>query len=209
MLTELHASLGAIQQHRSPDLLQEGLGQREHVLATFPGPVVVDADAITVLARDRAVPRARSDGAPRILTPHAGELARWLGITSRDVEADRYARVREAAARADAIVVLKGAHSLIADPAGRVVVNAEGSAALATAGSGDVLAGIVGALACALEPFDAACAGAFLHAAGGERWAARHGDRGLLATEIADELPAILGELIGTSLPQGHTGCPV
>jgi len=181
----------------------------EHVLATFPGPVVVDADAITVLARDRAVPRARSDGAPRILTPHAGELARWLGITSRDVEADRYARVREAAVRADAIVVLKGAHSLIADPAGRVVVNAEGSAALATAGSGDVLAGIVGALACALEPFDAACAGAFLHAAGGERWAARHGDRGLLATEIADELPAILGELIGTSLPQGHTGCPV
>jgi len=173
----------------------------EHVVATFAGPVVVDADGITVLARDRPVPRGR--GAPRILTPHAGELARFLGITSRDVEADRFARVREAAARADAVVVLKGAHSLVAEPGGRVVVNALGSPALATAGSGDVLAGIIGAMACALDPFTAACAGAYLHATAGERWYSRHGDRGLLATEIADELPALLGELVASRSPRG------
>ena len=94
-----------------------------------------------------------------ILTPHAGELARLLGTTSEEVESDRFGAARTAAARARAVVVLKGPHTVIAAPDGRIVVNPTGNPALATAGSGDVLAGLMGALACSLPPFEAAWCG--------------------------------------------------
>jgi NAD(P)H-hydrate epimerase len=118
-------------------------------------------------------------------------------VTADDIERDRLAAVRALASRARAIVVLKGPFSLVASPDGRVVVNSSGNAALATAGSGDVLAGIVGALACALDPFDAACAGVYVHGLAAEAWSRAHegADRGMIAGDIADECPAVLGSL--------------
>ncbi|WP_394831947.1 NAD(P)H-hydrate dehydratase [Pendulispora rubella] len=161
-----------------------------HVLAAWRGPLVLDADAITLLARSGSFALA----GPHILTPHAGELARLLETTSDKIEADRFGSATEAARRTGAVVLLKGAHSIIAAPDGRLVINVRGTPALATAGSGDVLAGIIGALTSVLEPFEAACAGAFLHAEGGAVSAAG-ADRGLLASQIADGVPAVLREL--------------
>jgi ADP-dependent NAD(P)H-hydrate dehydratase / NAD(P)H-hydrate epimerase len=163
----------------------------EHVLASWQGPIVVDADALTILAA-RAGPRTATKKA--ILTPHAGELARLLGTTSGAVEGDRFRAARDAVTMTQAVVVLKGAHTIIASPDGRVAVSPVACPVLATAGAGDVLGGIVAAMACSLPPFEAACAGVLVHALAGEAWSRDHGgsDRGMLASEIAEMLPAVV-----------------
>lgn len=164
----------------------------QHVLASFAGPVVADADAFTLFA-GKPEAFARKKG-PAILTPHSGELGRLLGTA--DVDADRFAAAREAARRTRAIVLLKGPYTIVAAPDGRMVVTGSGSPALATAGSGDVLSGLVTALACTLPPFEAAWAGAFLHGVAGAAWSKEHGDRGMLAGEIASELPGVIAALL-------------
>lgn len=122
-------------------------------------PVVVDADAL------RFVP-SRFRQAELVLTPHAGELATLLGLDRGEVEANQLVSVRDAAERFGAVVVLKGRRSLIASPDGRIRVNTSGNPWLATAGSGDVLAGVIGALiASGLSGFDAASVGCWLHGA--------------------------------------------
>lgn len=170
-----------------------------HVLATFAGTIVADADMFTLHAgrpEDFTVASGRG-----VLTPHTGELARLLGSTAQAVEADRFAAAREAADRTRCVVLLKGAYTVVAAPDGRIVVSGSGSPALATAGSGDVLSGLVGALACTLPPFDAAWCGAFLHGVAGGAWQKEHGDRGLLAGEIADGLPGVLAALLAGQAP--------
>jgi NAD(P)H-hydrate epimerase len=169
-----------------------------HVLETYKGPIVVDADALTMHAGALEVFGSASGRA--ILTPHAGELARLLGVSSEEVEADRFGAARTAAAKARAVVVLKGPYTVTASPEGRLVVNTTGNPALATAGSGDVLAGLAGALACSLPPFEAAWCAAYLHGAAGDAWKASNGDRGLLASAIGDALPAVMRDLLAGSM---------
>jgi hydroxyethylthiazole kinase-like uncharacterized protein yjeF len=121
-------------------------------------PVVVDADALAHVRGPL--------GVPAILTPHAGELARMLDVTRAEVEGHQLLFAREAAVRFGAVVVLKNRHTLIADPGGRVRVTTTGVPWLATAGAGDVLAGLTGALlASGLDAFDAASVGSWLHGA--------------------------------------------
>ncbi len=149
-------------------------------------PVVVDADA---LARMPVEP-----GPPVVLTPHAGELSRLLDVPREAVEAAPLLHARETARRFDAVVLLKGRRTLVAEPSGRVRANVTGVPWLATAGSGDVLAGVVGALlAAGLEPFDAASVGAWLHGA-----AARLAGAGgpLVAGDVAAALPVVIGDLL-------------
>lgn len=162
----------------------------EYVLASWHGPLVVDADALSMFAGGPAVFMAAKQA---ILTPHPGEAARLLGRSTTEVEADRFRAVRELVAATGAVVVLKGAHTIIASPDARAAVSPVVCPALATAGSGDVLAGIIAALACQLPPFDAACAGVMLHGLAGMAWSRGRGgaDRGLLASEIADLLPGL------------------
>jgi NAD(P)H-hydrate epimerase len=124
-------------------------------------------------------------------------MARLIGATTDAVEADRFAAVAHAVSLSRAVVLLKGARTLIGAPDEQTVANPSGTPALATAGSGDVLAGITAAL-CASLPgaFQAACAAAYVHGAAGERWVLEHGaDRGLLAHEIADAVPEVLAAL--------------
>ena len=171
------------------------------ILGEWSGPAVYDADALTTLA---ATPESFARGSTTaVLTPHPGEAARLLGSTAADVEADRYAAARALSKRTGAVVILKGAYTLVADPAGRVVVNPAATPALATAGSGDTLAGILGAMLCALPPLDAACAAVFIHAAAAAAWSEAHGDRGLLASEIALGVPSVL-----RALTAAHTRVP-
>ena len=155
-------------------------------------PVVIDADGLNALA-DAGLERMAGRAAATILTPHAGELGRLLGRASAEVEAHRLAAAREAAARSAAIVVLKGDDTLVVSPAGLTGVSAGGSAALATAGTGDVLSGVIAAfLARGLAPFDAACAAVRAHADAGRGAGAALGTESVVAGDVVDALPAVL-----------------
>ena len=163
----------------------------EHLLASWGGPIVVDADALTMFA---GRPRALSIAKTAILTPHPGELARLLGSTAAQVEADRFGAARALVDATGAVVILKGAHTIIAGPDSRVAVAPGACPVLATAGAGDVLGGVVAAMACSLPTFEAACSAVLMHAFAGQAWSVAHGgaDRGMLASEIANGLPAVL-----------------
>jgi hydroxyethylthiazole kinase-like uncharacterized protein yjeF len=191
-------SLDAILAHKQAVVVGPGFGLGddarmavEYVLASWHGPIVVDADALTMFAGRPSVFMAAKKA---ILTPHPGELARLLEKTAAEVEGDRFRAAREVVAATGAVVVLKGAHTIVASPDSRLAVTPVACPALATAGSGDVLGGIIGAMACGLPTFEAACAGVMLHALAGEAWSKAHGgaDRGMLASEIADTLPQLL-----------------
>jgi NAD(P)H-hydrate epimerase len=165
------------------------------VVLGFAGPKVVDADAISHFAgRTEDLRRARGV----VLTPHAGELGRLLGMGAEEVESDRFAAVARAVELTSAVVLLKGRFSIVGAPGALPLVNPTGGPVLATGGSGDVLSGIIGALCVGLAPRDAAFVGAYLHGAAADTWAAARGaDRGLLAHELADELPAVIGRIQG------------
>lgn len=151
-------------------------------------PTVVDADALRHLDRPAPV--------PAVLTPHAGELAAMLGAERETVEARPLAHVREAAAQYDAVVLLKGRRTLVAHPDGRVRSNPTGTSWLATAGAGDVLGGVIGALlAAGLAPYDAASAGAWLHGAAATLAA---GDGPLVAGDVANAIPAAVRAALAT-----------
>ena len=163
------------------------------LLVGYDGNVILDADALTLYA-SRAAELA-SSRAKLILTPHSGEAARLLGTTADAVEADRFTAAQTLAKRANAVVVLKGAHTLVVTPEGRIAISPIANPALATAGSGDVLAGVIGANACNMQPFEAACAGVYLHGAAADHWSRDGRHRGLLASEIADQVPTVLASL--------------
>ena len=153
-----------------------------------PVPTIIDADGLTLVAEDDLSP-LKAVPAARILTPHPGEAARLLGASTPEVQADRFAAAQELAGLSGQLVILKGARSIVAG-AGELRVCAEGTPALGVAGTGDVLSGVVGALAMTLDPIDAAIAGALLHALAGVE--ASVGDRGLIASEVADAVPLVL-----------------
>ncbi len=151
-------------------------------------PLVCDADALNAFAgRPRAFSRRRGK---TVLTPHPGEAARLLETTGSDVQRDRLAAARRLSRSSRAVVLLKGAGSLTCSPSGSATLNPTGTPLMSTAGSGDVLAGAIGAfLAGGLKAERAAIAAAYLHGSAGERLEERLGDAGLLAGELAEELP--------------------
>jgi NAD(P)H-hydrate epimerase len=159
-----------------------------------PCPLVVDADGLNALADS---PRTkRKLGPRRILTPHPGELARLTGKTIDSIAADRAGSARRAAKEWGAIVVLKGAHTVVAHPDGRLSEDPHEVPALATGGTGDVLSGIIGALlAQGSEPFSAAVTGVYIHAAAGRRLSQHLGDSGLLAGDLLAEIPLVMNVL--------------
>jgi hydroxyethylthiazole kinase-like uncharacterized protein yjeF len=157
-------------------------------------PLVVDADGLNALAGGAMEELARIRRWPTVMTPHAGELGRMLGIDSKEIAAHRLKYAREAAAKAKAIIVLKGDDTLVATPNGRVAVSRGFAPALATAGTGDVLAGVIGAmLAKGLAPAHAAAAGVYAHLRAGQIAAAPDGPDGVIASDVIRALPAALG----------------
>jgi NAD(P)H-hydrate epimerase len=158
------------------------------VVREAPVGVVLDADGLN--AHAGALEGIAARDAPTILTPHEGELGRLLGVESDDVRARRLHHARAAAHEAQAIVVLKGDDTLVAEPGGNVAVSRGASPALATAGTGDVLSGVIAAvLARGVEPFAAACAGVRLHARAGRHAAEGRGVDGVIARDVIEALP--------------------
>ncbi len=157
-------------------------------VAAIGAPLVIDADGLNAFAGELGRIAARK--APTVLTPHAGELGRLLNRPSDEIAARRLASAREAANAARAVVVLKGDDTIVTDGEW-VAVNALPAPALATAGTGDVLSGIVAALlARGLDPFAAACAGVIAHARAGRDAARRVGAaESVIATDVIDSIP--------------------
>jgi NAD(P)H-hydrate epimerase len=166
--------------------------------------LTLDADGLNAHAGRLSELAARS--APTVLTPHAGELGRLLEVSSEEIERERLRHVRAAAEQARAIVVLKGDDTLIADTSGRVAVSPGGSPALATAGTGDVLTGVIASLlAAGLDPFTAAAAGVALHAEAGREAARGQGaNEGVLASDVIAALPAVRGNAGGGNRDRAH-----
>jgi hydroxyethylthiazole kinase-like uncharacterized protein yjeF len=157
-------------------------------------PLVLDADALNALA-DSARKKTRL-GKNRVLTPHPGEMGRLLGKTTEQVQTDRAGAARKAAKEWGAVVVLKGAHTLVAHPDGRLSEDPHEVPALATGGTGDVLSGVIAALiAQGSDPFTASVTGVYLHAAAGRRISQRLGDAGLLASDLLPEIPLVMNVL--------------
>jgi hydroxyethylthiazole kinase-like uncharacterized protein yjeF len=145
--------------------------------------LVLDADALVLMAEGS--PPSEPRHMP-ILTPHAGEFARLFG----SLPGSKVAQAREAARRSDAVILFKGPDMVVAAPDGRAAISASGSPWLASAGTGDVLTGIIAAMrARGVDAFEAACAGAWLHGR-----AAEHGGAGLIADDLIQALPAALAE---------------
>lgn len=153
-------------------------------------PAVVDADGLNLLARD---PFEREDW---VLTPHPGEAARLLGTEVKVVQSDRPRAARELARRFGAVIVLKGAGTLVANPSGELRLCERGNPGMATGGMGDVLTGLVAGLRTqGLTAFDAATVGVALHAEAADRAAAR-GERGLIASDLFEPLRGLLNPVL-------------
>ncbi len=172
-----------------------GFAPRALKAASVPAPVslpptVVDADGLNALASWEGAWWEQVE-ATLVLTPHPGEMGRLLGRETREIQAARLESAREAAQRFQQVVVLKGAHTVVAAPDGRMALAPFGNDALAKAGTGDLLAGIIGSLlgqGCA--PYEAACLGVIAHGIAGQRLRQHRGGQGVLSSDLLDELPA-------------------
>jgi hydroxyethylthiazole kinase-like uncharacterized protein yjeF len=162
------------------------------------GPLVVDADALNLMAASPELQERLAAHGQVVLTPHPLEAARLLGVTAAIIQADRLENARELAMRLNAVVVLKGAGSVIARPDGFVAVNTTGNPGLATGGSGDVLAGFAGALLAQGWPaWEAALGAVWMHGAAADRLVAEGmGPIGLTAGELPRAMRTILNELV-------------
>jgi len=157
-------------------------------------PIVLDADGLNILAR--LFPGMGRQALPRgnwILTPHPAEAGRLLGSRASEVQQDRVSVAQQLSERYDAIVVLKGCGTVVADQKGNYAICPLGNPGMASAGTGDVLAGIIGAMvAQKLSLWDAATTGVVAHARAGDLAAGQAGERGMLASDITARLPAVL-----------------
>jgi ADP-dependent NAD(P)H-hydrate dehydratase / NAD(P)H-hydrate epimerase len=196
-IAALRALAGHVQAVAIGPGIPTGPGMRDTVrelAATLPLPMVIDADGLNALSTD--APRILAGApAPRILTPHPGEMGRLVGRSIADVQADRVGVARALAAATRAIVVLKGARTLIAAPDGRIFINPTACAALATAGSGDVLCGLTGALlARHADPLAAAQGAVFVHGRAGEQLNDTFGD-GTMAGDLPEAIARVMREM--------------
>lgn len=237
------APLLALAEARDVVALGPGIGRSDEtrklvreLVPRIARPLVIDADGLFPFAavrggRGGSLAALKARGAATILTPHPGEAARLLGTSAADVNRDRVGTARRLAGLSGAVVVLKGAATVVAAPEGRVVVNPTGGPVLGTGGTGDVLTGVIAALLAqglsgaeggragrrtddrrALA-FECAALGVWLHGRAGDRLASRCGSAGVLAGEVAAELPAALEALRrrpadGLAAPGGGLAIP-
>lgn len=169
------------------------------ILRSSKTSMVIDADALNCISQQNGNPAKLQDNT--VITPHPAEIARLLGTTTAEIQSDRLGAAKNASQQFGCVVVLKGAGTVIANPAGRVYVNTTGNPGMATGGTGDVLAGMIGGLMSQGMPaFDAAVSGVFIHGAAGDIAAKAIGESGMLAGDLLNAVPAALKELYALKL---------
>jgi len=211
ILNETAASVfGSYLEDKKAVAIGPGLGHNQdthdflrEVLPLVTQPLVLDADALNIVAEDPAL--WASIKAPTIITPHPGEMARLLGVQASDVQAQRAEAALKLATERQVIVVLKGAGTVIATPEGRIYVCHAGNPGMATGGTGDVLAGaIAGLLAQDYDPIRASVMAVHIHARSGDRVARTHGLEGVTAAKIMRYLGSTLKEIL-EAVRHGHS----
>ncbi|MEZ4599910.1 MAG: NAD(P)H-hydrate dehydratase [Syntrophotaleaceae bacterium] len=176
-----------------PGLSLNGESQKlaRRLAATIEKPLLIDGDGLTALCADLGILRQRQ--ASTVLTPHTGEMSRLTGLAVDDIENDRIGILQQTCRDLNCHIVLKGAHTLIGFPDGRVFINLSGNSGMASAGSGDVLTGAIAAAFCLGLPFpEAICKGVFLHGLAGDLAAEAFGKDGMTAQDLLDHLPLAL-----------------
>jgi len=159
-------------------------------------PMLIDADGLNIVAQ-LGPEKLRHAKGPVVLTPHPGEMSRLLGISTAEVNADRISAANKLVEKTGAVVLLKGAASVIAGPAGEVCINSTGNPGMSTPGMGDALSGITGALLGQhLDPLKALAFAVFLHGYAADRVAARYGRIGYIVGDLIDELPRAIDTLV-------------
>jgi NAD(P)H-hydrate epimerase len=169
----------------------------KQLLPALKLPMVIDADGLNAL--DGNIDLITQRKAPTVITPHPGEMSRLTGRTVKEIESDRIGAAQKLSDKTGAIVLLKGAGTVVAAPGeSSAYINNTGTAALATAGSGDVLSGIIGGLlAQGVEPKSAAVLAAFIHGELASAYEAEHGNgRSMIAGDLIQLLPKVIGELL-------------
>jgi len=164
------------------------------ILEKLSLPAVIDADAIWHLSNSKEL--IKESKAPLILTPHPGEMARLLAISAADVQADRIGISRRFVAEYGCYLILKGARTIVAAPSGEIFINSSGNAGMASAGTGDVLSGLIGALLCqGCSPLESAIAGVWIHGTAGDKAAEEMGEAGLIASDIIRKMPEVMKDI--------------
>jgi NAD(P)H-hydrate epimerase len=179
-----------------PGLSRDAETQRvvRNLVTSVPKPVVIDADGLNALSSHVSLLKRRNH--PTILTPHVGELGRLTGDDPKYIEAYRVNAARKAARDFGTIVVLKGAPTVTGSPEGSTYVNSTGNPGMATAGTGDVLTGVIASLlAQGMEPESAAYSGVLIHGFAGDRAAKQLGQRSIMALDLVRQLPRTLETL--------------
>ena len=168
----------------------------ESVLSWSGKPVIIDADGINALSSNINI--LRRCKVPIVLTPHPGEMSRLIGIGIKDIQADRINIARTFAMEWNVILVLKGARTIVAQPDGQIYINLTGNPGMATAGSGDVLAGMIASfIGQGLSADDAAIAAVYMHGYAGDIAAQKYGEHPLVATDIIKALPEAFKAIVG------------
>jgi hydroxyethylthiazole kinase-like uncharacterized protein yjeF len=177
--------------------LEETAGLMRELGKLIERPLVLDADGLNAFSTQRGLLKIlAAREAPTVLTPHPGEAARLLGVSSSDINRDRIGAARKLCEATGSVVLLKGACSVIAAPDGRIAINPNGGPNLSSGGTGDVLAGMVGALlGQGLDAWNAATLAAWIHGATADSLSQQIGPSGMLASELADALPACCEEI--------------
>lgn len=167
----------------------------ERMAKEMEEPLVIDADGLNAFVGRLEL--LRGSKSPRVLTPHPGEAARLLGARPSEIQGDRIGAARALAAMSGAVVALKGASTVIADPEGDIYINPTGNPGLSTAGTGDVLAGMIGGLmAQGRPPVEAACVATYAHGLAADKIKEGRGEAGMMATDLLPVIPEVLNGLI-------------
>jgi NAD(P)H-hydrate epimerase len=173
--------------------------------------MIIDADGLNALAHHLDL--LKTSTAPRILTPHPGEMARLLDCSVMEIQEDRIGSALRLTRRTGSYVVLKGAGTILVDPKEQVRMVPSGNPGMASAGTGDILTGILGGLlAQGMDPMEAMSLGTYLHGSIADRWAERVGERGMIATDLLPDIPQVLSQInrgeIQRAWPKKVRDCP-
>lgn len=174
---------------------EDRIGFVSEILLNYEGPIVLDADGLNCISQGKQELLLERKGAT-IITPHPGELSRLIGVSIKEIQKNRLEYSKEVSNKYNIITVLKGANTIVSNPKGEVFINPTGNPGMATAGSGDVLAGMIASfVGQGIMPYEACILGVYCHGLAGDLAKLDKGEYGMIASDILDKIPYSIGKL--------------